>query len=70
MAKQVGYMAIDQYGTTHHLPGVKHPRKALLAMFDRKHAAKMYADRKDGSSHHIGWIINGLWLRVYRVVDL
>ena len=62
-------MAIDQYGQTHHNLG-QHPRKALLERLGRKHADKMYVDKKDGSSVHIGWIIAGLWLSVYRVEPL
>lgn len=59
------YMAIDQYDQTHH--GLTHPRKDLLSRFDRKHAAKMYVDKKDGSCVHVGYVIAGLWLTVYEV---
>lgn len=59
-------MAVDQYGQTYHGLG-PHPRKALLERLGRKHAAKMYVDKKDGSTAHIGWIISGLWLTVYHV---
>lgn len=66
MAQQTGYMAIDQYGRTYHLGWTKHPRKALLEKLGSKHASKMYVDTAVGS-RHIGWIIGGLWLTVYRV---
>ncbi len=56
-------LAIDQYGTKHWIPG-KHPRKELLAEFDRKHANKMYIDR-EGKTYHIGYIVAGLWLSLY-----
>ena len=63
------HMAIDQYGNTYHDLGA-HPRKALLAKLGRKHAERMYVDGHDGKSYHIGWIIGGLWLTVYRVEPL
>ena len=57
-------LAIDQYGYKHRIPGV-HPRKELLALFDRKHAAKMYQDKKDGRVVHTGYIIATLWLTLF-----
>lgn len=62
-----GYMAIDQYGQTHHLGFTKHPRKALLEKFGRKRAAKMFVDKNDKSYVHIGYVIAGLWLTLYKV---
>ena len=62
---QKRYMAIDQYGETYH--GLTYPRKDLLERLCRTHADKMYTDMKDGSTKHIGYIIAGLWLRVYEV---
>lgn len=62
-------MAIDQYGHAHHGLG-PHPRKALLDRLGRKHASKMYVDRKDGTSRHSGWVIGGLWLSVYEVTPI
>ena len=59
------YMAIDQHGRTYH--GLTHPRRDLLNQLGRKHAAKMYVDKKDGSIAHIGYVIAGLWLTVYEV---
>jgi len=66
----IGYMAIDQYGQTYHLSETKYPRKQLLDMFHRKSAYKMYVDTKEGKTKHIGWIIAGRWLSVYRVFNL
>lgn len=63
------YMAIDQYGHTHHNLG-PHPRKGLLAKLGRKHAARIYQDTKDGSPVHVGWIIAGLWLSVFEVIPM
>jgi hypothetical protein len=65
-SQPLGYMAIDQYGQTYHL-GAGRPRKLLLDYFCRKSARKMYVDRKDGSTRHIGYIVAGLWLRVLQV---
>ena len=59
-------MAIDQYGQTHHALG-EHPRKALLDKLGRQHASKMYVDKTDGRSVHVGYIIAGLWLRIMKV---
>lgn len=60
------FMAIDQRGTTWHDLGL-HPRKALLDRLDRRHATKMYTDRPSGPPVHIGYVIGGLWLRLYVV---
>lgn len=65
----MNYMARDQYGGTHHNLG-PHPRKALLERLGRVKAQKMYLDKADGSTVHIGWIIAGLWLEVYEVKPL
>lgn len=58
---QQQFMAIDQFGDTFH--GLSHPRKDLLERLDRKHADKMYT----GKGIHIGYIIAGHWLKIYRV---
>jgi len=61
------YMAIDQYGNTHH--GLRHPRKDLCELLGRKHAEKMYVDHRDSSRppRHCGYVIAGLWLKVFEV---
>ena len=59
------YMAIDQYGKTIH--GLKNPRKDLCKKLDRKHVSKIYRDKVDGSIVHVGYIIAGLWLTLYKV---
>ena len=66
--ENVRYMAIDQYGNTYH--GLKHPRKDLLEKLCMRHADKMYVDKLDGSSKHIGYIIAGHWLTVYKVTPM
>jgi hypothetical protein len=61
-------MGIDQYGNTYHGLG-EYPRKTLLERLGRSHADKMYVDKKDGSTVHIGYIIAGLWIRLYSVQE-
>ena len=62
-------MAIDQYNQTYHNLG-QHPRKALLDRLYSKHADKMYIDGKDGKSYHTGYIIGGMWLKLYKVTPV
>lgn len=70
MQKQnhIGYVAIDQYGTTHHLTDpTRHPRKQLLDILCATHADKIYVDGPDGESEHIGYVIAGGWYRIHEV---
>ena len=67
---QVGYMAIDQFDNHYHMGNVKHPRKWLLEHFNRQHAQRMYRDTTSGKSRHVGWVIAGYWLEVFRVSTL
>lgn len=60
------FIAFDQYGN--HFQIKKHPRKELLERFDRSHAEKMYTDTANGSKH-IGYVIAGHWLRVWKLQD-
>lgn len=61
-------MAIDQYGQTYHNLG-QYPRKALLERLGYRSAQKMFVDTKDGSTRHVGYVIGGLWLSLYRVTS-
>jgi hypothetical protein len=63
------HMARDQYGNTYHNLG-PNPRKALLERLGKKHAEKMYVDTKEGGSRHVGWVIGGFWLTVYKVEEM
>ena len=63
MKKQ--FMAIDQYGQTFH--GLTHPRKDLMKKMGCKHADKMYQDKEDGSTVHVGYIISDHWFTLYEV---
>ena len=63
--KMTQYMARDQYGNTVH--GLTHPRKELLDRFGRQHADKIYRDKADGSTVHVGYIVAGHWYSLYEV---
>jgi hypothetical protein len=65
---KLGYMAVGNRGTTHHLtePG-RHPRRQLLDKCGRSHADKMYVDHTGGPPTHIGYIVGGEWFSVYEV---
>ena len=69
MSRLLGYMATDQYGNTYHIPS-EHPRKWLMEHLNCQHAAKMHVDLVDGGTRHVGWIIAGHWLKVFRVAPL
>ncbi|MDH3629313.1 MAG: hypothetical protein OES25_16880 [Acidobacteriota bacterium] len=67
MKAQYG-VAIDQYGQRFYFG--EHCRKDLMDQIGRKRAAKMYIDKKDGSTVQIGYIIGGHWLTVYAPVEV
>ena len=58
-------MAKDQHGNYFHDLGV-HPRKELLKRLGAKNAEVM---RCDPDGKHVGYIINGLWLHIYKVTE-
>ena len=60
------FMAIDQYGQTYHDLG-SHPRKKLIERIGSGHVSKMYLDKKDGGSVHVGYVIGQHWLTLYEV---
>ena len=62
------YMARDQYGNTVH--GLTYPRKELLERFGRKHADKIYQDKTDDTTVHVGYIVAGHWYTVYEVTPM
>lgn len=59
-------IGIDQYGQHYDDLG-KHPRTELLNRLGYKKAEKMYIDKKDGSSVHIGYIVGSLWITLYKM---
>ena len=56
------YIAIDQHGQVFY--NLRHPRKDLMERLGCKHAAKMYV----GDGEHVGYVIAGHWLSVYRSI--
>jgi hypothetical protein len=60
------FIGIDQYGTTYHNLG-QFPRKELLIRLGRRHASKIYVDKKNGTTVHIGYIIGSLWITLYTI---
>ena len=59
-------MGRDQYGHTYHDLG-QHPRKTLCERLGRRHVAKMYVDKRDGGTAHVGYVIGGRWITLYQV---
>lgn len=62
---QLGYLGTDQYG--HYYTIKKHPRKELMEQLGSSHVDKIYVDTTDGKVRHIGYVIAGHWVRVFRV---
>lgn len=60
------FMAIDQYGQTYHHLG-KHPRKELMERLGCQHVNKIYLDKKDGRTVHVGYVIGQHWCTLYEV---
>ena len=73
MTRTRDHMAIDQYGHTWLHLG-PHPRKGLLERLKRQHADRWCVNTSvpgcPGPICHIGWIIAGLRLRIYEVVEM
>jgi hypothetical protein len=66
MAKQ--WLAVDEYGQQIRLAGP--PRKALLDYLGRKHAQRIFRDKKDGSMVHVGYHIAGSWWTLYELIPM
>lgn len=59
-------MGVDQYGNRYNDLG-EHPKNKLLEILGAKATEKMYIDKKDKKSWHVGYIIKGLWITLYYV---
>jgi len=59
-------IGIDQYGQHYDNLG-KYPRKALIEKIGNQHVEKMYVDKKDGSTKHVGYTIGRLWITLYKL---
>ena len=62
------FLAVDQYNHKHLLK-TKFPRKELLEIFGATSARKIYQDDKSGQSYHAGYLIQGIWLTLYKVSE-
>lgn len=65
--QQLGFIGIDQYGHTYQLS--KYPRKELMEQLDAMNAEKMYCGHQSGLAQHIGYVIKGHWIEVYRIFE-
>lgn len=63
----MGYVGLDHiYGEIYWIRN-NPPRKWLLEHFNRQHIRKMYRDDpKTGVSHHVGYVVAGRWIQVFR----
>jgi hypothetical protein len=60
------YVAVDQFGMVFKLKTC-HPRKELKTLFSGR-VSKMYVDLKSGETKHIGYIVGGSWLTLYKTI--
>ena len=58
---------IDQYGRSR---GYHRTRKSLAEEVCNTHVKKMYVDKKDGTTVHIGYVIGCNWLTAYHRVEV
>ena len=63
--KQTLYL--DQHGCRYWASTVKQLRKQIANGGSR--VTKMYRDKKDGSTAHVGYVIGDRWLSAYRQVE-
>jgi hypothetical protein len=59
------YVALDQYGTAYKLY-TDFPRKELLKKLGYTSAKKMWDTTLKGVNNHVGYVIGGLWLSLYK----
>lgn len=64
--KQLGYVAQDQHGNTYYI-GDNPPRRWLLNYFGRQYAVRIIREQTGSKAQHVGYIIAGFWLMIYRV---
>ena len=58
--------AVNESGERIALEG-RHPRKELLDYLGRKSARRMYRDKADGRTVHVGYVVGGSWWTFYNV---
>lgn len=69
MAELIGFLGIDQYGLKYCLTKTKFPRKQLLQLFGSTYTKKMYVETKNGKIKHVGYIIDGHWIKIYKLFE-
>lgn len=55
---------VDQYGNKYFARTIKELRKQVGG-----HVSKMYRDKKDGSTVHVGYVVGKLWLTAYAPIE-
>jgi len=58
--------AVNESGERITLPG-EHPRKELLDYLGVKSAQRIYRDKKDVRTVHVGYVVGGSWWTFYEV---
>lgn len=58
---------IDQYGTQFYAATIKELRSKIGMGGSR--VSKMYVDKKDGTTVHIGYVVGKHWLTAYQRVE-
>jgi hypothetical protein len=61
------WLAVDQYGSHLYLIG-NFPRKALLTRTGCRSARKVYRDKLDGRTIHVGYIVGGQWFDLFELL--
>lgn len=57
-------LARDQYGNEILLTS-EHPRKELMDKLDSSHADRLYRNKVDGRTVHVGYVIRHHWYTFY-----
>jgi len=63
--QRVVTLYIDQWGSKFYAATIKELREQIPGR-----CSKMYIDRKDGSTLHIGYVVGQHWLTMYRRVEI
>jgi hypothetical protein len=59
------YVFIDQFGTSYRANTVKE----FIARVPGGRVTKMYVDKLDGKSVHIGYVVGQYWYTQYQIVE-
>lgn len=65
---KLGYLAVNQYGEKVSLPRAdQSPRKQLAQQLGTSKLEKMYIDKKNGSTAHVGYVAGDEWWTLFEV---